>query len=331
MLNELTVGIVFRNESDKIIRCLESLRYLKGYTRKVHIILVDNNSTDDSALLAEAFLTQQGYSFELIRRQVNHLGQARNDVLHRTKTPYVYFTDADCELAESSFSELLKEWRPNSDYAAWGGGQVFRGESDFLRSMEIMRKHILGHFGSVQLMPGTEPCDVEHLSTMHVLYDVSKVRSVSGFNNLLQEAAEDLDLSLRLRKSGYWLRFVPASIVYHDQFKTASEWFQIAFRNGTWQTRLMAYNWEIIKTPRPWPGILAVLFFPLLSSLVPLYLIGLVILVIREKDLRFPERVQLFITYLTTHIAYGAGEIYGIFRTITDKVRLYSAPSSTQS
>lgn len=331
MIQDLTVGIVFRNEQSKITKCLTSLKYIKAHVPHLHVILVDNHSTDQSAKIAVECLSKFHDSYELISRSENHMAQARNDVLNRTRTAYLYFTDADCELTEKTWPELMKQFSSGTNYCAWGGGQVFSLDSEFHKSMETMRNSFLGHFGSAQMMKGSRACDVDHLSTMSVLYDVEKLRSVNGFNNLLSKSAEDLELSLRLRAAGFQLRFVPSAMILHYQFQTASDWAVKAFRNGIWQTRLMAYNMDILKTFRPWPGLIALVLWPVLASLVPLYILSLVLLVTLEKGLNFNERVQLFAAFLITHLAYGLGEIYGVFLAIIDEIKLYKAPSSTKS
>lgn len=327
----LTVGIVFRNEEEKILRCLSSLQFLRSEFPDLQLILVDNASTDRSVELAQGYLQSEKYSFEIIRRERNHMAEARNDVVSRAKNSYLYFMDADCEQLPTTWTELKKIVEAHPTYAAWGGGAEFPQDNDFQRALNDFRKFFWGHFGSAQMMDGGESRDVEHLSTMHVLYKVSALQEIGGFDSRLGQSAEDLDLSLRLRVRGFRMRFSPTSKILHFQFSNAQEWTSKAFRNGIWQTRLLAYNPKILKTSRPWPGLLSLWFFPFWIHLFTLYLFLIAGFSLAQVDRSWSERVRLLQVSVLTHLAYGFGEVFGIFLAIRDKAKWLMAPASTKN
>lgn len=318
MISSLTVGIVFKDESKNLSYCLYSLQNLKAYVQKFKVVLVDNASTDDSVSKAQELLLELGLDGQVIQRRYNHMAQARNDVIQNTTTRFLYFTDADCELQPFTWTELANAMRDHPDCAAWGGGVEFPPTSSAQIALSDMRKSFWGHLGSSQMMEGLKPSFVSHLSTTHVLYDLEKVREVGGFDNRLGEAAEDLDLSLRLRARGFSLLFVPSSRVLHHQVQTYEEWFKKSLRNGIWQTRLLAYNRHILQTLRPWPALIVWFLVPYMSWMLLGYLIVIVFTVFSESR-PLSRQLRLLVMYGVTHFHYLMGEIFGLFLAIKDR------------
>ena len=63
---KVSVIIPFKNETNTIVKCLESLVEQDFPAELLEIILVDDNSDDNSADIAEDFLQQKKLSYALI-------------------------------------------------------------------------------------------------------------------------------------------------------------------------------------------------------------------------------------------------------------------------
>lgn len=329
MNGPLTVGIITHNEELRLKECLSSLEFLKSNVPDFHVVLVDNNSTDKTLILADQTLKQLQIPFTLVKRDLNNLAAARNDILKNAKTRWIYMLDADCKLDAATWPHLVQDWKEDSMIAARAGSQKFCPIHEILFLLDEMRKSYLGHFGSAQMKSTGDVEFLEHVSTTHILYDKNALDAVGGFNPELSVSAEDLDLSLRLRKKGYHLQFNPKSFLWHDQARTWKDWASKAFRNGIWQTRLAAYNPEILKTRRPWPGILLffVPFIPfeILAVGVVAYLVIISILCLKAK-IKFVQKIKLFGLFVMTHFLYATGEMVGVLLALIDKL-----PSSTKA
>lgn len=334
-MNEpLTVGIIAYNEEKRIQQCLESLGFIKESVPDIHVILVDNNSLDETSSVAEQVLKELEFGFTLIKRGRNNLAEARNDILKTSKTRWIYMIDADCRLDASTWPELLRDWSEDPRIAARGGSQKFCPVHEILVLLDKMRMSYLGHFGSAQMRP-TGPTEFsEHISTTHILYDKRALDEVGGFNPLLSSSAEDLDLSLRLRKKGFQLQFNPRSFLWHEQVRSWAEWARKAFRNGVWQTRLIAYNPDILKTRRPWPGILLFLtpFFPyqILSLSLAVY-VGCILFLSLRAELLPSQKLKIFGLFVLTHFLYAIGEMGGLVLALKDFILKRRLPSSTNN
>ncbi len=334
-MNEpLTVGIITYNEEKRIQRCLESLNFLKKDVTNLHVVVVDNNSCDQTVNISDQVLKNLAVQFTLLKRTENNLAEARNDIIKSAKTRWIYMIDADCRLDADTWPHLINEWSDNPKIAARGGSQKFCPVYEILVLLDEMRRSYFGHFGSAQ-MRSTGPTEfLEHVSTTHILYDKNALEMVGGFNPLLSSSAEDLDISLRLREKGFQLQFNPQSFLWHEQAHTWGEWAQKAFRNGIWQTRLIAYNMGILKTRRPWPGIL-LFFLPLVPFKFLLvagavYLIGILFLSMIAK-VSFVQKLKLFCLFAMTHFLYAVGEMSGVFLAAKDFIRNRKLPISTQA
>lgn len=322
------------NEESRIQACLESLLLIKNHVSSFRVVLVDNNSSDKTASIALDVLTKLKFDFLILRRNQNNLAQARNDILNAAKTRWVYMLDADCRIDADTWPQLIEGWTDNPQIAARGGSQKFCPLHEISVLLDHMRNSYWGHFGSAQMKSTRSTELVEHVSTTHVLYDKNALDQVGGFDPRLSSSAEDLDLSLRLRKEGFKLQFIPSSFLWHQQARNWKEWARKAFRNGIWQTRLIAYNSEVLKTRRPWPGIL-IFFLPLLP--INLLMVGafiylcVIFILSVSEPLRFTQRGQLFALFLMTHFLYALGEMIGVVLAFKDWILAKRLPSSTQS
>lgn len=329
MNGPLTVGIITHNEETRLKGCLESLEFLKKDVPDFHIVLVDNNSTDNTLQLADQTLKELHIPFTIVKRDRNNMAEARNDIWKAAKTRWIYMLDADCSLDEATWPHLIADWKEDSLIAARAGSQKFCPVHEILILLDEMRKSYLGHFGSAQMKSTGDVEFLEHVSTTHILYDKNALDAVGGFNSKLSVSAEDLDLSLRLRKKGYHLQFNPKSFLWHEQARTWKDWAGKAFRNGIWQTRLAAYNPEILKTRRPWPGIL--LFFTpfvpagILAAGISIYLVIISILCL-QANIKFVQKIKLFGLFVLTHVLYAIGEMVGVLLALADKL-----PTSTKT
>ncbi len=89
----LTVVVCTYNRSDLLAGCLESLCQQTIKKDKYEIILVDNNSTDNTSEIAKGFLDQSNFRYLL--ETSPGLSHARNRGLNEAKGEYVGYIDDD--------------------------------------------------------------------------------------------------------------------------------------------------------------------------------------------------------------------------------------------
>lgn len=322
----VSVCVVFRNSESTLPELLRSFQYLPTSSHHFEFLFVDNDSTDRSN---EIIQSAKLPNCRIFHRNLNHLAEARNQSLQNSTHEYLYFIDSDCSLNENTWSELLK----NADFDhfhGWGGSQKFPDTVPFLSVLDEMRTHYLGHFGSAQMKVPKYPTEVDHLSTTHVLYKKEMLLNVGGFDSRLATSAEDLELSLRIQQKNYRLQLIPSSQVNHFICRNLLDWLKKAWRNGVWQTRLVAVNFSILKTRRFWPP--AILLFLLLADfditpyLIIFYLVYLLFLTYKKK-----QALALYLLFLSTHAVYFISGLYGYCLAFHDFIISKVLPKRTKN
>lgn len=112
---EISIIIPLYKVENYIERCLYSL-VRQNYTN-YEIILVDDFSQDNSLQIAERFLIRHDISFRsVVHKQNQKQGAARNSGLEIANGKYIYFMDADDELANEQAMQLLHTEMEKGDY-----------------------------------------------------------------------------------------------------------------------------------------------------------------------------------------------------------------------
>lgn len=210
----VSVIVVNWNGERYIKRCLSSLM-MQTYP-KIEIILVDNDSKDDSLLIAEKYFKEvrliglpRNYGFA----KANNIGldQAKGEficllnndaVAHRNWVEELVKAIKECpEVAVCASKMLNYQHREMIDSA--GDGYTRMGFPDKIASG--VRNHE----------------DYDHLREIisacagAVLYRRSVLDLVGFFDEDFFSYMEDVDLSLRVNMAGYKCLYVPTAVVYH--------------------------------------------------------------------------------------------------------------------
>jgi poly-beta-1,6-N-acetyl-D-glucosamine synthase len=102
----VTIVIAAWNESEAIVRTLERIADLT-YQGSVEVVVADNNSTDDTAELADAAGKRLGLDYRRVFEQKQGKHHALNAALATVTTPLVVTVDADTYLQRESLTRLI--------------------------------------------------------------------------------------------------------------------------------------------------------------------------------------------------------------------------------
>lgn len=113
---ELTLVLPMYNVRQYVADCLSSI-YAQPEAERVEVILIDDGSPDDSAVVAESWLTKKTalQNWRIIRQKNRGLGGARNTGLKAATAPYVWFVDTDDEIAPESLRIILSQLPSTKD------------------------------------------------------------------------------------------------------------------------------------------------------------------------------------------------------------------------
>jgi poly-beta-1,6-N-acetyl-D-glucosamine synthase len=102
----VTILVAAWNEGEAIVRTLEHIAEL-SYEGRVEVVVADNNSTDDTALLADAAADRLGLDYRRVFETKQGKHHALNAALATVTTPLVVTVDADTHLQQQSLTRLV--------------------------------------------------------------------------------------------------------------------------------------------------------------------------------------------------------------------------------
>lgn len=202
---KLSVIIVNYNTADFLDRCLKSVASQSGVDSEV--IVVDNCSKDGS----QDFVREQFPWVRLIANDQNlGFSRANNQALNVCIGSYVYFLNPDTEVHAGAFKKMIDFMNSRPDVGL-AGTQLVNPDGSPQSSVEYRypgqrhaRAELKGLKGDIAYVMG---------SSMIARMDV--IRNISGFDEHFFLYGEDLDLCLRIRRSGWALGYIPEVVVVH--------------------------------------------------------------------------------------------------------------------
>jgi cellulose synthase/poly-beta-1,6-N-acetylglucosamine synthase-like glycosyltransferase len=209
MLPTVSITVCTYKSKDTIKACLESLQRLRYPDYRYEIIVVDSTPNNSVKTIvdnyrARYFCTEpQGYA------------AARNFGISKAKGEIVAFLDSDCVADTNWLGDLVKGF--SNGEVAGVGGIVMSGRSS---SFNLFSNHQIDKAGylifdqkAVSFL--ADPLRVPHLQSANCAFRKYILERLGGFTwQPRGVGGEDIEISLRLLRNGYKLRFVSA-IVYH--------------------------------------------------------------------------------------------------------------------
>lgn len=266
----LTVVVATYNRSQSLLRTLGSFEAQTAPRSVWEVVVVDNNSSDDTAYrFAEFAAAHSGMPVRLVHESRQGLSYARNRGIEESDSPYIAIIDDD-ETVNVGFVEAYISFFDSHPEAVAAGGRI-------VPSYEGERPHWLS--------PYTERPIANPLDLGSEVRPFGRGRCPGGGNMAVRRSAvecygafdpalgrtgakliggEETDFFNRLSRSGEPFYYVPDAVIYHhiapqklthEYFSRLSRMIGLSERirtrgNGTYCRRLLA---EAVK----WCGTLA--------------------------------------------------------------------------
>ncbi len=209
----VSVIIPAYNAEKYIERCLECITNQNYPKEKIEVIVVDNNSTDNTADIIKSF------NVRYVFNEKKGPSPSRNKGISIATGEYLVFTDSDC-LADSDFvlnhvNAHLYFKRSNPKVKMVGGGiggynKNFWAVCDDFCSWSAYHPALKNHINN------------SYFPSANISVPKSLVEEIGVFNEELK-TGEDVDFCLRVTYGGYRLYFEPKAKVLHINRDTFSE------------------------------------------------------------------------------------------------------------
>jgi cellulose synthase/poly-beta-1,6-N-acetylglucosamine synthase-like glycosyltransferase len=213
-----SVAVITHNSGETIQDCLNSIISQDIPRSEYEIIVVDSESTDNTADIVSSLQDVQ-----LIVDQRKGRGLARNIAIHHSKADVIAFIDADCVASPDwlrSHIDLLNEKK----LAALGGTVLFPSQSSWL----IRMQHHL-YFGGLERKKDVIMWD---LATCNISFLRQPLEKIGFFKDTVHQG-EDTLLCWNLVENGYKVGFHPGPKVTHlYKGMTLSDFLHLKRRDG---------------------------------------------------------------------------------------------------
>ena len=216
---KVTVVVCAYNAAETLETCLSSLDRLTY--QDVEIILVDDGSTDDTAVIAK-----RHPSIRLLQVENGGLSAARNVGLTHATGEIVAYTDADV-CVEAEWLTYLVEPLFSPGVAGSGGPNVVPSDDPWLAQCVARApggpSHVLLDDRIAEHVPG---CNMAFRRDVLLVLD--------GFNPIFIKAGDDVDLCWRLQARGWKIGFAPCALVWHHHRSSIRDYWrqQVGYGEG---------------------------------------------------------------------------------------------------
>jgi len=143
---EVSLMVAARNEANNILSCLEALNNLDYPKERLHILIGNDQSTDETSALVTAFIADKP-QFRLIQIQDNELPlKAKARVMAQLDPhalgDFYLITDADVQVPPSWIKGLLRRFTPETGVVS--GTTMVRGRGANAKNQEIDWAYFMG-------------------------------------------------------------------------------------------------------------------------------------------------------------------------------------------
>jgi len=230
-LSFMSVIIPVFNGEKTIIACLDSLASQKRLPDE--IVVIDNGSTDQTVSLVKQWvLSHSNIPLHLTSESTPGPSAARNRGVELAKGERLLFLDADCIAAPDWLQRISDEMD--------AGTPAVGGPYQSHISMSSIEKYaaMSWFFGSSHtVLRLSHPFITRFLLGGNMAVFRRYWNEVKGFDETLR-AGEDMDISFRLNKVAFPLKYIPHLAVSHQITSSVFKRIQRAFRHGMLQSKI---------------------------------------------------------------------------------------------
>jgi glycosyltransferase involved in cell wall biosynthesis len=264
------------NRPDEVSELLTSLT--KQTYKDFEIIVVEDGSTVRCDKVVDQF--RDVLRIQYFFKPNSGPGPSRNFGFAHARGVYLVAFDSDC-IIPSGYFEVVEKSIGDNDWDAWGGPD--KAHEDFTtiqRAMGYTMASVLttgGIRGGKKRIGWFQPRSY-NMGMSRKVFDVT-----SGFK--FSHFAEDIELSVRMKKNGFKVGLIPDAYVYHKRRTNFKQFFRQVFNFGKGRVLIGSLHPEEVKLTHWFPTLF------LLGS------IGLVLIPIFSLVL-FKVGVTVFLVYL---------------------------------
>ena len=256
------------NRPVEILELLTSL--VNQPFRDFEVIVVEDGSLDRCDRIAAQF--QDKIAIRYFFKQNEGPGPSRNFGFSKASGKYFVVFDSDCIIPVTYFPAVVQSLSVDK-WDAWGGPDKAHGDFTVLqRAMGYTMSSILTTGG---IRGGKKASEAFLPRSFNMGMSREVFIKTGGFN--FTHFAEDIELSIRIRKAGFKVGLISDAFVYHKRRTTFPQFFHQVFNFGRGRAMVGRAHPGQLKLTHWFPsvfflGSISLFILPLLSG--PLAIIG---------------------------------------------------------
>ena len=202
------------NRPLEVAELLESL--CQQTTKNFEVILVEDGSSITSQRIYETYANK--LSIKYFFKQNSGPGPSRNFGFEKARGEYFVLFDSDCVIPPHYFAAVDK-FLATQSVDAWGGPD--RGREDFSSLQQAMGFTMSSFWTTGGIRGGKKENFQPRSFNMGIHMKVFE--QTGGFS--FERFAEDIELSIRIRKLGLKTALIPEAFVFHKRRSTLKQFF----------------------------------------------------------------------------------------------------------
>ncbi len=250
------------NRSDEIRELLTSFTALDFEPSRLELIIADDGSEDDTALLVKNFQEKLPFQLYFYSQTNQGPGAARNMGMRYAQGDFFIFIDSDCTVPPS-WLKIIDQALKQSQAEAFGGRDSFRPDfPDLLKAINYSMTSFITS-GGLRGRKGKKLAKFYprsfNMGLSRNLYD-----KIGGFGSLRH--GQDIEYSHRMIKSGAKIVFIDDAVVYHKRRTSLKKFFRQVFNWGVARINLYKIDPTMLEPLHAAPAVATLVLFLLLTA-----------------------------------------------------------------
>jgi len=230
---DVSIIIVNYNTQNLLRNCLNSI-FEKTAGIKFEIIVVDNNSSDNSVNMLE----EEFGRVKLVKSSENlGFGRGNNLGLEQAQGKYILFLNSDCELINNAIKIMFDFMEKNQNCGACGGNlfdenknyNMAAGNQGYLKdkiiTSTLLKLIFRKRYNEIRYFEEnfdrTKIAEVGFIIGADLMIKKSVLDQIGSFDQRFFFYFEEVELQHRILKAGYKIFFIPQAEIYHFEGKSS--------------------------------------------------------------------------------------------------------------